>query len=47
MKEVFDGLKEKGYLAYEVDDDGDKGKLLRKFKARVGKMIMVPPVVGG
>ena len=46
-EEMFDKLKSKGHLSYEVKKDGSKGKLLKKFKPSAGMIIMVPPVVGG
>jgi hypothetical protein len=43
----FDKLKAKGYQAYEVDKEGKKGKLVKKFRAALGMIIMVPAIAGG
>lgn len=47
MEELFEKLKKKNYLAYTVDGDGEQGELIKKFDSTLGKIIMVPPVVGG
>lgn len=44
---AFDALKKKGYLAYEVEETGKKGKLILKFNPAAGKIIMSPQMVGG
>lgn len=47
-KESFDRLvKKERYLAFAVNDKGDKGEQLREFDPRAGKLILVPPMVGG
>jgi hypothetical protein len=43
----FDDLSDKGYLAYTVDKDGNKGKLIREFNPDAEKIIMSPPMAGG
>lgn len=43
----FDALKKKGYLAFKVDDKGEKGELMREFDPNAQKVIMSPPVIGG
>lgn len=44
----FDKLVgEKGYAAFRVDEDGEKGEKMRTFDAKAGKIILVPPMVGG
>lgn len=46
-KEMFDKLKKKGYLAFSVKANGDKGEAITKFDADAEKIIMAPPAVGG
>ena len=46
-EEQFDTLIDKGFMAYAVKKDGDKGKKITSFKSSAGKIIMVPPIVGG
>jgi hypothetical protein len=46
-RSTFDRLKGKGYIAYRVNQAGDKGEVMREFDATVGKMILSPPLVGG
>ncbi len=47
-RNIFDELKEKGYLAYEGDkDDASKGKVIRRFNPKAEKMILAPPMAGG
>lgn len=43
----FDKLKSKGYQAFEVQKDGKKGKLIKKFKSTLGMIVMVPAIAGG
>ena len=43
----FDALIEKGFTAYAVKKDGEKGLKITKFKPSAGKIIMVPKMVGG
>ena len=46
-RRTFDSLRAKGYLAYSVKGDGDKGEVLREFNPGLGKIIMAPPLAGG
>ena len=46
-KMTFDKLIAKKYKAFEVDKKGEPGKEIKKFKPKSGKLIMVPPVMGG
>lgn len=46
-RETFKNLKKKGYLAYSVKGDGEKGKLLQEFDPAAGKIIMSPMMRGG
>ena len=47
-RKTFDFLvTEKKYLAYKVDNNGDKGQLMRSFDPKAEKMILQPQNVGG
>lgn len=46
-KTQFDALKKKGYMAYSVKKNGDKGELLHEFDAEAEKIILAPRMVGG
>ena len=46
-KRTFDDLKKKGYMAYSVKRNGDKGEQVREFDATAEKLIMAPPMQGG
>lgn len=46
-RDTFDSLKAKGYLAYTVKKDGEKGEVIRKFDKTAGRIIMAPQLVGG
>jgi len=43
----FDALIEKGFTAFKVKKDGEKGKKITKFDEDAGKIIMVPKIIGG
>lgn len=46
-EEQFDRLIDKGFKAYRVKKDGEKGKKIKKFDEDAGKIILVPRMVGG
>lgn len=46
-KATFDRLKKKGYLAYKVREDGEKGEVIQEFDKTAGRIIMSPALVGG
>ncbi|MHA1621623.1 MAG: hypothetical protein ACTSVO_05715 [Candidatus Heimdallarchaeaceae archaeon] len=46
-EDQFDNLIDKGFTAYKVKKDGEKGGKIKKFDAKAGKIIMVPKIVGG
>ena len=46
-RETFKTLKKKGYIAYSVKKDGDKGEVMDEFDATAGKSILAPPMRGG
>ena len=43
----FNSLRAKGYLAFRVNEKGDKGEQMTTFDGTSGKVIMVPPMQGG
>ena len=43
----FDILIERGFFAYSVNKRGEKGRLIKKFNPKAGKIIMIPKLVGG
>ena len=46
-KAIFDALKKKNYIAYSVSANGKKNDIIRSFDPELGKIIMIPPVIGG
>ena len=46
-KAQFDKLKKKGYLAFKVKKDGEKGEMVNEFDPEAEKLILTPPVRGG
>lgn len=44
---AFDTLKAKGYLAFSVEERGEKGSKIDEFDPNLERIIMFPPVVGG
>ena len=46
-EQQFDNLIEKGFTAFAVKKDGEKGKKITKFDEQAGKIILVPRMVGG
>lgn len=44
---TFDKLKGKGFSAYSVKDDAEKGEVLHSFDPSIAKIIMARPLVGG
>lgn len=43
----FNDLVAKGFTAYEVEKDGSQGSKMKKFKAKAGRIILVPKLKGG
>lgn len=43
----FDTLKQKGYQAYSVKSDGEKGSVIREFDPTAEKIILAPATRGG
>jgi len=46
-EDQFDTLINKGFVAYAVTKSGEAGKKIKKFLAKAGKIIMIPPIAGG
>jgi beta-lactam-binding protein with PASTA domain len=46
-KATFRKLKDKGYLAYRVDAEGEQGEVISTFDPKAGKIIMTRPYTGG
>jgi len=46
-KRSFNDLRKKGYLAFSVNAEGDKGEQLNEFDPNAKSMIMVPQMQGG
>lgn len=46
-RETFAKLKKKGYLAYRVKKDGEKGEVIKEFDPDAEKIILAPPMAGG
>lgn len=43
----FNALREKRYLAFRVNEKGDKGEQMKEFDPKAEKIILVPPMAGG
>lgn len=43
----FNSLREKRYLAFRVNEKGDKGEQMKEFDPKAEKIILVPPMAGG
>ena len=46
-EEQFDNLIGKGFTAYSVKKDGEKGRKITEFNSKARKIIMIPVIVGG
>jgi hypothetical protein len=46
-EDQFDSLIEKGFKAFKVDKEGNKTTSIKKFNPSLGKIILVPALVGG
>jgi hypothetical protein len=46
-RQTFDKLRKKGYAAYSVKKNGDKGEVIREFDPNAEKLILAPQMVGG
>lgn len=47
VREQFERLKNNGYIAYRVDDDGKKSEVMHDFDPQAGRIIMAPGIQGG
>jgi hypothetical protein len=43
----FKDMKDKGYQAYRVDEDGEKTEVMHKFDKKAKAVIMAPVISGG
>lgn len=46
-RRTFNDLKAKGYAAFSVKKDGERGSQIREFDRDAEKLIMVPQLRGG
>ena len=46
-EQQFNKLIKKGFKAFSVKKDGEKGKEIKTFDSDAGKIIMTPGLVGG
>lgn len=46
-RRMFDELRGKGFLAFKVTRDGDKGEQILKFDQEAERIILAPPMRGG
>jgi hypothetical protein len=44
---AFVAAKEKGFLTYKCDADGNKGEVIQEFDPNASQIIASPPTVGG
>jgi len=44
---TFKRMKKKGFIAYSVEGDGGKGKVLTEFDQDAERIILAPPLAGG
>lgn len=44
---AFDKAKKGGHMAYAVEADGRKGRVLQEFDATAERIILAPPMQGG
>jgi hypothetical protein len=48
MEELYDSLIKRGFTAYEVGKAGKQTKVqVKEFDPELGKLIMIPKIVGG
>jgi hypothetical protein len=47
MREIFDTMTDKGYVAWSVTRKGDKDKKITEFDPAAEKVIFAPALVGG
>lgn len=46
-REMFKKYKKDGWFAYRVGDSGRRGQKIDEFEEDAGKIVLIPPVVGG
>lgn len=47
VRKTFKRLKDKGYLAYSVKEDGERKEVVHEFDPSAEKIILAPPMQGG
>jgi len=43
----FTAMRKKGYLAYRLDRDGNRGEVIREFNPEHERIMLTPPLAGG
>lgn len=46
-RDTYKKMKDKGYMAYSVKEDGEKKKVVYEFDPDAEKLILTPPLRGG
>lgn len=46
-RDTYKKMKDKGYMAYSVKEDGEKKKIIHEFDPEAEKLILTPPLRGG
>lgn len=46
-RDTYKKMKDKGYMAYSVKEDGEKKKVVHEFDPEAEKLILTPPLRGG
>ncbi len=46
-RDAFDSMKGKGYAAFSMTANGEKGEVIREFDPAAEKIIFAPPMRGG
>jgi len=44
---TFEEMTKKGYHAFEMCEDGNKGEQMDKFDKQAKRILLVPPMAGG
>jgi hypothetical protein len=46
-EDKFLALQKEGYLAFRLEENGEKGELIREFNPNIEKIFMAPQMAGG
>lgn len=46
-RDMFQSMIDKGYRAFKMTRDGDKGQAITTFDPSAEKLVMIPQLVGG